>query len=187
MEFKPLLKFLFFSLYLLIQLFNSFKEEKDSSSIIIVPIPKLMGVPQRMLFYTTCELILTMGTQLEFRYNPFNGLNEMRDVVLLMVSGSVQPIRLGLTNEQQIRRLVKVTEFCIKVKDCLQIFGFAVFILNFMIFICLVKSSLKELDDALVILNAFLFSNLVNYVFVILVNTLLTILINYFYFKSKVN
>ena len=181
--FNPLLQFSFFPMYLLSELSNTFKEENDTSSILIVPFAESMGVPQQMILYISCASILALGTQFKFRFNPFNGLNETRDGVLQMVSGSVPPIRLGLTNEQQIRRLVKVTKFGLKVNQFLKTFGFPVLFLFIIITIC----SLNEFDLAMGIVNAILFTIGTIYVVEIIENIFLTILINCYYFKLKIN
>ena len=182
--YNPVIKFSIFWLCLLNELYNSFKGENDPSSIIIVPFAELMGVSQQMLFYITCAALLVLSTQFNFRYNPFNDLNETTLGVLQMVAGALPPIKIGLTNEEQVRRLVKIIDLGSKVNGFLNTFVFIILFWE-ILFIILANFSLKELNLAMVIINAILFTIWTNYVIRIKDYIFFTILINIHYFKPK--
>ena len=118
--YNPVLKFTLLSLYLLNGLYNSFKEGKDPSSLIIAPLVEVGDGREHTLFLITSISLMALVTQFKFKGNPFNGVNVTTVGVLQMVSGSVPPIRLGLTNEQQIRRLVKVTKFLLAIDQLMK-------------------------------------------------------------------
>ena len=179
-------KFAFISLCLFNELHNLFYNVKDPASLMIVTFAELMGVPRHILFYISCASLLALGTQFKFRYNPFNGINERTVGVLRMVSGSVPPIRLGLKNEQQIRRLVKITKFGLKFSRFQNQFGFPLLSVKILITLYSANSSLNEFSLSFGIINAIFFLFWTIYVVGIIVNILLTILINCFYFYSKI-
>ena len=143
----------------------------------IFPFAELMGFSQNMCFNIAYALLLTQLTQFEFRYNPFNVLNERTLGVLQMISGSVPPIRLGLTNEQQIRRLVKITKFSLKIIRYLYLLWFPVFILVIMKTIFSVNSPLTK-TFPFGISNAILFIVWTTHIVAITVRILFTIWIN---------
>ena len=174
--YNPVIKFSFLSLYLFNVLYNSFKEESDPSSKMIVPFAELMGVTQDMLWHASFASLLSLSSQFKFRYNPFDDGNDRALGVLRMVSGSVPPIRLGLKNEQQIRRLVKITKFCLKFNDIQNKLGLRAFYILFIIYST--NSLLKELALSLEIINAILFTIWMTYVAGNFNNLFIRILIN---------
>ena len=178
--YNPVIKFSFFSFYLFNDLYNSFKDEKDPSSIIIVPFAQLKGVTQDMLWRASFLSILALGSQIKFRYNPCNILNEITVGVLRMVSGSIPPIRLGLKNEEQIRRLIKITKFGLKVNYFHKI-GLRAFYLYILFTIYSSNSSPKELVLSMEIINAMLFTIWMTYLVENINNLSIRILINVFY------
>ena len=184
--FNRVFKFSFFSMYLFDELRNSFEPVNDPASLFIVTFAELMGVPRHILFYISCASLLALGTQFRFRYNPFNGLNET-NVGVFQKSGSVPPIRLGLTNEQLIRRLVKITKFGLKVSRFQNYFVFPLLFLDILLTLYSANSSLEEFSLAFGIINAIYFLFWTIYVVGIIDNILLTILINCFHFKFKIN
>ena len=111
--FNPFLKFSFLSMYLLREvIIISMKEENDISLKIMGSFGYLLVVRQHMSMALILATSLALSTQTVFFNNHLNGIKQTYLGVLQMISGSVPPIRLGLTNEQQIRKLVKITKFC---------------------------------------------------------------------------
>ena len=140
-----------------------------------------MGIPQQKLLNFACASLLALGFQCKFRYNPLNGWNETTRGVLKMVSGSVPPKRVGLTNEVQIRRLVKVTKFYLKF---IQIQNYSVFpfvLFDFIRAIYSANYSLKQFLLSSGFPNAVLFMTYLIYMVDITNNILITILIKAFY------
>ena len=107
----------------------------------IFPFAELMGLSQNMCFYITCVLLLALLTQFEFKYNPFNGLNERAHAVLQMTSGSLPPERLGLTIDE-FERLVNSARIGLKLIKFHYTLLYPIFIL--VVTICLVNSPLSE-------------------------------------------
>ena len=182
---NSVIKYSIFSLYLFNELYNSLKEEKDSSSIIIVPFAELMGVSQQMLFYITCaSLLLAMVIQFNFKFNPFNGFNETTVGVLRMFAGSVKPKRLGFINKEQVKQLFKIIELGLNVNEFLNTSVFTVLFWEIM-FIISTNFSHNEFNLTMSILNGIFFTIWNNYVFGIEDYIFLAILINIHYFKPK--
>ena len=111
--FNPFLKFSFLSIYLLKEVFIIvMNEENDLLFKIMGSFGHLMSVRQHISMAFILASLLALSTQTIFFINYWNGIKETYLGVFQMMSGSVPPIRLSLTNEQQIRRLVKITKFC---------------------------------------------------------------------------
>ena len=113
--FNPFIKFSFLSIYLLREVIViSLNEENDLLFKIMGSFCHLMGVRPHISLPLILASIMILSFQIIYFHNHLIGIKETYLEVFRMISGSVPPIRLGLTNENQITRLVKITRICLR-------------------------------------------------------------------------
>ena len=142
--FNPYLKFLFISMYFLKEfIVGLIGKENDLLLKIMGSFGNLLGI---RYFSTTFILVLSLYaliTHFNFFLLHVNGMKPEGSGVLQMVSGSIPPISLGLTNEKKIKRLVEFTKLSINVLEFSN-WVFPIWALVTMITIYSVKCSLIE-------------------------------------------
>ena len=185
--FNPFLKFSFLSMYLLKEVFIiSMNEENDLLFKIMGSFGHLLFVRQHMSLAIILANLLALSIQFVYYMNHLNGAKETYLGVFQMISGSVPPIRLGLTNEKQIRKIVKITKFGIKGIEFNNNWVFPIFALMVLIIIYAVKCTLMEIL-LYGIPNALLFMIWTIYVVGVIDNIFLTFFILCLYLKLKIN
>jgi len=96
----------------IIKIFISFllDEEKRYHFIIIGDAPYLMGLRIHFNVAYTLLIIMSISSQLIYYYNYKNGIKPNYLKVFEMMSGSVSPKSIGLTNKQQIYKILKLSK-----------------------------------------------------------------------------
>ena len=113
--FNPIIISIFCSLFIIREVIVfSLDEEYDRIFIMLGSFGHLLGIRKHcaILYNLGCFIILIF--QLIYYNNYRNGIKPTFLRVFQMMSGLVSPKSLGLTDEQQIRKLLKITKFLLK-------------------------------------------------------------------------
>ena len=96
-------------------------EEKKQIIIALGNVGHFIGIRQLYSILLSLASMITLLSQLCYYYNYRNGIKPSFLRVFQMMSGRVPPIRLGLTNEIEIKRLLRITA---KLNNLFQISNF---------------------------------------------------------------
>ena len=116
--FNPILLFIILSIITFREVFViSLNEENDLIFKVLGSFGYFMGLRRELSLCLFCYSGLAMGFQLIYYYNYRIGIKPTFLRVFQMMSGLVSPKSLGLTDEQQIRKMMKWTERVVKLLD----------------------------------------------------------------------
>ena len=185
--FNPFIIFTFISLFIIREvIFISLPEENDRIFKVFGCFGYLIGIKENSSMIFILISLLAISFQLIYYYNHRNGIKPTFLCVFQMMSGLVSPKSLGLTDEQQITKLLNRTKFYLK---CTQINN--KFILPFaamttLIALYLYKTSLRE-TVSYGIPNAIILTIWAIYYINILTYQCLLFFILCLYLKMKIN
>ena len=113
--FDPIIIFIFCFLYLTKEVvILSLDEQNDLTFKVLGSIGYLIGIRQPVCFNTILTTFFPIYFQLIYYYNHKKGIKPKFLRVFQMMSGLVSPQSLGLSEEQEIRKLLKLTKVSIK-------------------------------------------------------------------------
>ena len=113
--FNPIIIFTFMSLFIVREgVITLINEENDLILKVLGSYGYLIGMKREFSILLLLFSILSLSFQLIYYYNYRNGIKPTFLRVFQMMSGLVSPKSLGLTDEQQIRKLLKRTNILLK-------------------------------------------------------------------------
>ena len=119
--FNPIIIFVFLILYIIREIIIiSLTEENDHILKVLGSIGHFIGIREHVSIVLILLSLLGLSFQLIYYNNYRNGIKPTFLRVFQMMSGLVSPKSLGLTDEQQIRKLLKTTKtliICIKIDN----------------------------------------------------------------------
>ena len=114
--FKPIIVFTFLSIYLVKEvIIISLNEENDLIFKILGSHGYLLGMRKHLALVIILFSILVLSCQWIYYYNQRSGIKPTFLRVIQMMSGLVTPKSIGLTDEKQILKLLKISRITTKI------------------------------------------------------------------------
>ena len=143
--FKPIIIFTFLLLFTIREVIViSLNEENDFIFKVFGSYGYLIGIREFAAISYTLLTLLSMSFQLIYYYNYRNGIKPTFLRVFQMMSGLVSPKSLGLTDEQQITKLLNRTKYLLKITRINNKFIFPISAITILVSIYTFKTSLIE-------------------------------------------
>ena len=185
--FNPIIIFLFFSLYIIREVvIISLNEENEITFKMLGSFGYLLGIRKHISFIFALVSFLELVFQLIYYKNYRNGIKPTFLRVFQMMSGLVSPKSLGLTDEQQIRKLLSQTKTLLKYIYINNNVIMPLVAITIMISVFLIKTNLYE-TICYGIPNAFIYAVYIVHLMNLVIYPFMIFYTNCVYLKMKIN